>query len=159
MDSDGIDRLFTKGDRAVLEWTLSSTTDYAQFSVGDEATSDDIASALFAALSAMQQERDRAIEIVHLLVGERTKIREFMAAQNRSQRQDTERQGSDRLFSKVGLDLNCPSFVLDAVRRAYRVKLHPDKHPPGRRAEAERQFKEAEAVFEEISRLRNAERH
>jgi DnaJ-class molecular chaperone len=40
--------------------------------------------------------------------------------------------------------------VIKAVRTAYRKTFHPDTRPEQQRAGAERRFKEAEAVFEEI---------
>jgi hypothetical protein len=52
------------------------------------------------------------------------------------------------------LDEKCPLFILDTAKKAYRKKLHPDIHPPERKAQAERRFKEAEAVFAEIERQR-----
>ena len=58
------------------------------------------------------------------------------------------------LFRRVGLDADCPRWVAEAVRRAYQAKLHPDAHPPFRKAEAERRFKQAEQVFDEVWRLR-----
>jgi hypothetical protein len=58
------------------------------------------------------------------------------------------------LFRRVGLDADCPRWVAETVRRAYRAKLHPDAHPPSRKAEAERRFKQAEQVFDEVWRLR-----
>ncbi len=152
-DETSIEALFAAGNRAVLEWTQSAT-DYEQFCVGDEATRDDITHALLAALTAMQQERDRAVEVVNLLVQERKKIREHMVTCYHSVRQSGNRSPPDALYHKVGLDRDCPSFVLAAARMAYRRKLHPDVHPPERKAEAERRFKEAEAVFDEIERQR-----
>ena len=59
-------------------------------------------------------------------------------------------EGCAPLFCSVGLDENCPDFVIKAVRTAYRKMFHPDTRPEHQRAEAERRFKEAEAVFEEI---------
>jgi hypothetical protein len=58
------------------------------------------------------------------------------------------------LFRRVGLDEAVPEWVAVAVRRAYRKRLHPDAHPEGRKMEAERRFKEAEQVFDEIWKLR-----
>jgi DnaJ-class molecular chaperone len=46
--------------------------------------------------------------------------------------------------------------VVAAVRRAYRAKLHPDAHPASRKAEAERRFKEAEGIFDQIAKLRGS---
>ena len=58
------------------------------------------------------------------------------------------------VFRRVGLDADCPRWVAETVRRAYRAKLHPDAHPASRKAEAERRFKQAEQVFDEVWRLR-----
>jgi hypothetical protein len=58
------------------------------------------------------------------------------------------------LFRRVGLDENAPEWVVLAVRRAYRKHLHPDAHPAGRKIKAERRFKAAEQVFDEISKLK-----
>jgi hypothetical protein len=58
------------------------------------------------------------------------------------------------LFRKAGLDQDAPKWVIEVVRREYRKRLHPDGKPPRQKAEAERRFKEAEAVFEEIWRVR-----
>ena len=58
------------------------------------------------------------------------------------------------VFRRVGLDPDCPKWVAEAVRREHRKRLHPDGRPPEQKDEAERQFKEAEAVFAEIWRKR-----
>jgi hypothetical protein len=58
------------------------------------------------------------------------------------------------LFRKVGLDQDCPQWVAEVVRREYRRRLHPDTKPAGQKVEAERRFKEMEAVFDEIWRVR-----
>jgi hypothetical protein len=74
----------------------------------------------------------------------------------RQERRFMEREAGTRvaLYRRVGLDEACPDFVLKAVRTAYRRTLHPDTRPDHEKAEAERRFKEAEAVFDEIARLR-----
>jgi hypothetical protein len=59
-------------------------------------------------------------------------------------------RGGHPVFRRIGLDENCPRWVAEAVRKAYRKRLHPDTQPPHRRVEAERRFKEAEAVFDQI---------
>jgi len=59
-------------------------------------------------------------------------------------------EGGTPLLRSVGLDENCPDFVIKAVRTAYRKTFHPDTRPDHQKVEAERRFKEAEAVFEEI---------
>ncbi len=58
------------------------------------------------------------------------------------------------LFRRVGLDEGAPEWLVVAVRRAYRKRLHPDAHPEGRKPEAERRFKEAEQIFDEIWRVK-----
>jgi hypothetical protein len=58
------------------------------------------------------------------------------------------------LFRRVGLDEGAPEWVVVAVRRAYRKRLHPDAHLEGRKTEAERRFKEAEQAFDDIWKLR-----
>ena len=58
------------------------------------------------------------------------------------------------LFRRVGLDESAPEWLAVAVRRAYRKRLHPDAHPAGRKIEAERRFKAAEQVFDEIWKVR-----
>jgi hypothetical protein len=65
---------------------------------------------------------------------------------------------SDPLFRRVGLDEAAPDWVVTAVRTAYRKRLHPDVHPQRRKPEAERRYKEAEGVFDEILRVRDSER-
>ena len=49
------------------------------------------------------------------------------------------------LFRRVGLNDSAPQWLIAAARRAYRVALHPDKHPAHRKQEAERRLKMAEA--------------
>ena len=58
------------------------------------------------------------------------------------------------LFRRVGLDEGAPEWLVVAVRRAYRKRLHPDAHPEGRKMEAQRRFKEAEQVFADIWRVK-----
>jgi hypothetical protein len=65
-----------------------------------------------------------------------------------------ERTAGHPLFRKVGLDQDCPRWVAEVVRREYRRRLHPDTKPAGQKVEAERRFKEMEAVFDEIWRVR-----
>jgi hypothetical protein len=64
------------------------------------------------------------------------------------------RNNPNPLFRRVGLDENVPEWVAVAVRRAYRKRLHPDLHPPARRAQAEKRYIEAETVFTEIWRVK-----
>ena len=60
------------------------------------------------------------------------------------------------VYRRVGLHENAPAWVVAAVRRAYRAKLHPDAHPTSRKAEAERRFKVAEGIFDQIAKLRGS---
>src|SRR5215213_8174257 len=60
----------------------------------------------------------------------------------------------NRLYRRVGLHEDAPAWVVAAVRRAYRAKLHPDAYPAFRKAIAEQRFKEAEGIFAQISKLR-----
>lgn len=55
------------------------------------------------------------------------------------------------LYNKVGLIPGAPDWLILAARRAYRVALHPDCHPAHRKQEAERRFKLAEGVFDQIA--------
>jgi hypothetical protein len=63
-------------------------------------------------------------------------------------------KGGNPLYRRVGLDEECPDFVLKAVRTAYRKQLHPDARPARDKEEAERRFKEAETVFNSLFALR-----
>ncbi len=58
------------------------------------------------------------------------------------------------LYRRVGLDQDAPKWVVETVRREYRMRLHPDGKPAGQKAEAERRFKQAEEVFGEIWTMR-----
>lgn len=58
------------------------------------------------------------------------------------------------LYRRVGLADSAPEWLISAARRAYRVALHPDQHPPHRKQEAEHRFKLAESVFEAIATQR-----
>lgn len=55
------------------------------------------------------------------------------------------------LYRRVGLADGAPEWLISAARRAYRVALHPDKHPAHRKQEAERRLKMAEGVFDQIA--------
>jgi len=107
--------------------------------------------------AADQVLRDRAEQLEAALGHAREKIDglrqelEIHAANRVSQ--GTDNQGHPA-FRKVGLDKGCPRWVAEVVRREYRKRLHPDGQPAGRKAEAERRFKEAEGVFAEIWKLR-----
>lgn len=58
------------------------------------------------------------------------------------------------LYGRVGLNENAPPWLILAARRAYRAKLHPDRHPEHHKREADLRFKLAEATFDEIAASR-----
>ena len=62
---------------------------------------------------------------------------------------------TEALYRRVGLSPSAPAWLVKTVRREYRRRLHPDCHPEYRKEEAERRFKMAEAVFDEIAALRS----
>lgn len=57
------------------------------------------------------------------------------------------------IFRKVGLHPGAPEFLVVAARKAFRLALHPDRHPEHRQ-EAHDRFITAEAAFDKIARLR-----
>lgn len=61
---------------------------------------------------------------------------------------------NDPIYRRVGLDADAPDYIVAAARRAHRVALHPDKHPPERRQAAHERYVAAEAAFEDIARRR-----
>jgi hypothetical protein len=60
----------------------------------------------------------------------------------------------DKLFRRVGLNKDCPDFVIRAVRTAYRKALHPDGLPAAHKQEAHRRFIDTEKTFEKLFELR-----
>jgi hypothetical protein len=141
--------LFETGDKALNDWTSeSAASNYDDLPIQDGHSADDVVQTLFAALNRMRAERDTAISVILILIKERSRIRAHMVAQ------DCAAERSKSLYRKVGLDEHCPNHVLTAARRSFRVILHPDTYPAHMRGEAERRFKETEAIFEEIKRLR-----
>lgn len=56
------------------------------------------------------------------------------------------------VYQRVGLSKGAPPWLVVSARRAYRSALHPDRHPPHRKLEAARRFKEAEAIFDQMVR-------
>lgn len=59
------------------------------------------------------------------------------------------------LYGRVGLHADAPDWLILAARRAYRAKLHPDRHPEHHKREADLRFKLAEATFDEIAASRS----
>lgn len=72
------------------------------------------------------------------------------ARSNSGVRQETD---EERTYRHVGLHPRAPEFLVTAARRAYRSRLHPDRHP-GHRSEANSRYLKAEAAFERIAELR-----
>lgn len=72
-----------------------------------------------------------------------------------AKRQLAEKPGAvDPLYRRVGLSDGCPNFVVAAARKAYRLKLHPDRVPERLKIAAHARFVAAEAAFAEIERRR-----
>jgi hypothetical protein len=145
--AESIEAIFAESDKVVMEWT-SSAADYADLHIREDHTAEDVVQILAAALSRLKDERDRAISIVSTLMMERTRARAYMAARASPGGQ------SNPLYRKVGLDEQCPNHVLAAVRKSFRRVLHPDSHPSHKRSEAERIYKETEAIFDKIYTIR-----
>lgn len=57
------------------------------------------------------------------------------------------------IFRKVGLHPGAPEFLVLAARRAFRTALHPDRHPR-HREQAQDRFVRADAIFDQIAKLR-----
>lgn len=100
-----------------------------------------------AALEAMVAEAETQVETL------RAEVEQLRAAAHRMS-PDTDIGKAAALHRRVGLCENAPTWLVAAARRAYRAKLHPDRHPPSVKAEAERRFKTAEIVFDAIAAQR-----
>ena len=97
----------------------------------------------------------------HLIAGLRRDLilaRQELAARERDLEEarsgPREMGGGHPVFQRVGLTENCPRFVAEVARREFRRRLHPDGQPSRFKAEAEKRFKEAEQVFDQIWALR-----
>jgi len=88
-----------------------------------------------------------------LMQSEMRSMREELALMH-AQKGFTAPRQAEPIFRSVGLDEKCPEWVAVAVRRAYRAKLHPDRHPARVKPQAEERFKKAEQAFAEIWRWR-----
>ncbi|MPR12376.1 hypothetical protein [Microvirga tunisiensis] len=142
--------LFEEGDRAVDEWTSKAArSNYDDFLIKDHHTADDVVQFLLGALNQMREERDDAISLISTLIEERALARARVSVQGDACEQ------RDTLYRKVGLAHDCPDFLLKAARLAFRKEFHPDGQPVDWRIDAERRFKETEATFEAIMRLRS----
>ncbi len=102
----------------------------------------------------LEVDRDRWEQAVAL--AERDAQIASLAAELASARSNSAaRRESDveRTFRQVGLHPRAPEFLITAARRAYRGRLHPDRHPR-HRLEAQVRYLKAEAVFDRIAELR-----
>jgi hypothetical protein len=100
-----------------------------------------------AALTEAQEQLRNAEERIEAL-------RRTLASVGRSHSSQTHRLDAQSPYGRVGLREDCPDFVVKAVQKAYRVNLHPDLKPAAQKRDAEKRFKQAEAAFDEIWRLR-----
>ena len=114
---------------------------------------DDAAADLATELVRLRAEKDAAEKNLAELRGVLMQARDIIRRQEQKLAEASARVGH-AVYRRVGLDEGCPDFVLRAVRTAYRKQLHPDTRPAHEKAEAERRFKDAEAVFETIYALR-----
>lgn len=62
----------------------------------------------------------------------------------------------EKLYARLGLTPSVPNAFLPHIRRAVLMTLHPDRHPPARRAAAEKRFVDAMSVIEQIEQTRRA---
>ncbi len=84
------------------------------------------------------------------------KIKELTAELDRKRARQTHSE-SEELWRIVGLASNCPDFVFDAARKAYRKKHHPDTMHGRTEAEkkaAEVKFKEIDNAFDKLYGMR-----
>ena len=112
--------------RAVSNWTGGNTIDPNYV----------------AALESMVAETEAEVETMR---GEIERLRSAAAA--------SEPDPKTALYGRVGLSPSAPEWLVAAARRAYRVALHPDRHPMHRKKEAQHRFQLAERVFDEITEI------
>jgi hypothetical protein len=102
-------------------------------------------------IDTLEAELASAVDLNACLQNQVGELRDRVAS-----RQSSEFKVADGypLYRRVGLDQDAPKWVIEAVRREYRKRLHPDTKPQAQKAEAERRFKQMEEVFGEIWRVR-----
>src|SRR3954468_17059835 len=130
--ASNLDPLFAHCDHAIRHWT-ERAADYGDLRVGDHHNASDAIQILLAALNRIRRERDAAISLIHLLTGERMKVRQHLSVRSRP-------AGQDALYRSLGLDPQCPAFLLKAARTAYRRRWHPDTCPDHDTKKAHRRF-------------------
>jgi hypothetical protein len=135
-------KLFARGDQAILQWTERVQTSFGLWLEEHHNPSDPTAG-LLAALKRVTKEREKAIGLITLLVRERTEVRRLLDDAG-------QRSGLETTYRAVGLDPNCPAFLLKAARTAHRKRWHPDTQPGHLKAAAHRRFVQAEEAFERL---------
>ncbi|WP_437871739.1 J domain-containing protein [Methylorubrum extorquens] len=102
--------------------------------------------------------RTAAAELTDDLVWARGRIADLERQLARAGDVATSRPGPvpDPLYHSLGLHPGSPDWLVIAARRAFRVRLHPDRHPRHRQQAHER-FTLAEARFTEIYARRGIE--
>lgn len=58
-------------------------------------------------------------------------------------------QTPNPLYHRVGLHEGSPTFLIEAARKAFRARLHPDRNPQHRK-QAHQRFVQAEQAFDRI---------
>lgn len=116
--------VFAIGDRVSLPWQRHATFDPSYVA------------ALVEMVSEAQTEAERLRAEVERL---------------RSNAVVSEPDPNAALYNRVGLSPGAPVWLIDAARKAFRTALHPDRHPAHRKQEAEKKFKLAEGVFDQIA--------
>jgi hypothetical protein len=56
----------------------------------------------------------------------------------------------DPAYHAVGLHEGAPTWLIESARKAYRLRLHPDRHPAAHKAAAHEKFVMADAKFAQI---------
>lgn len=125
----------------VLLWVLSISIE--RRAVSNSSAGNTIDHNYVAALESMVAEAEAEVERLHTEI---ERLRSAVAASGPDHRA--------ALYHKVGLNPGAPDWLILAARRAYRSALHPDRHPAWAKAEAERRFKLADRVFDEIAASR-----
>jgi hypothetical protein len=77
-----------------------------------------------------------------------------LSLRNISNNYQSEYLGAGSLFAQVGLHPSAPDFVIEAVRKAYRMHYHPDKYSANEKKAAEETFKEVDKIFDRIKELK-----
>ena len=60
----------------------------------------------------------------------------------------------ERLYAQVGLHPGCPDFVIEATRKAFLARHHPDRVPPADRERATVEFQYYEKIFRTLAEQR-----